>query len=47
MNYTEPTLAQRAEILSAYGESKRLVREAERKQITGPGRVRALRGPET
>lgn len=34
MSYTEPTLAQRAEILTAYGESERLVREAERKQLT-------------
>ncbi|MBD6980571.1 hypothetical protein [Vibrio parahaemolyticus] len=34
MSYTEPTLTQRAEILNAYGESERLVRETERKQIT-------------
>ncbi len=34
MNYTEPTLRQRAEVLTAYGESERLVREAEHKQIT-------------
>ncbi len=34
MTYTTPTLEQRAEILSIYGESERLVRENERKHIT-------------
>ena len=34
MTYTTPTLEQRAEILSIYGEAERLVRESERKHIT-------------